>query len=122
VLIESSNGIDGCGFNIHDSGTFYSSGFSQDGIQYGADYSPSYTDRSLVDKGYIDTRLAGLTGSGGATPSLAQVLTTGNLASTDIDMNQNQIQNVSVIDADGNVGIHTINMINASLLTLMYNT
>lgn len=61
-------------------------------------------------------------GGGGATPSLAQVLITGNTASTDIDMNQNQLTNVSVIDADGNVGIQTINMINASLLTLMYNT
>lgn len=63
------------------------------------------------------------TPTGGGTPSsLSQVLATGNTASTDIDMNQYQIQNVSVIDADGNVGIHTINMINASLLTLMYNT
>jgi hypothetical protein len=58
----------------------------------------------------------------GASMSLSGVLSIGNTASTDIDMNQYQIQNVSVIDADGNVGIHTINMINASLLTLMYNT
>ncbi len=119
VSIQSSNGIDGCELDIHDSGTFYYSGFSQDGIQYAGDYSPSYTNRSLVDKEYVDNAVAG---GGGATPSLAQVLTTGNIASTDIDMNQNQIQNVSVIDADGNVGIQTINMINASLLTLMYNT
>lgn len=61
-------------------------------------------------------------GGGGATPSLSQVLTQGNTASTGIDMMQYQIQNVSVIDADGDVGIDTINMINASLLTLMYNT
>ena len=58
----------------------------------------------------------------GTTPNLTQVLTQGNTASTDIDMNQYQLQNVSVIDADGDVGIQTINMINASLLTLMYNT
>ncbi len=62
------------------------------------------------------------TGGGGGSQSLATTLLIGNTASTDIDMNQYQIQNVSVIDADGNVGIQTINMINASLLTLMYNT
>lgn len=62
------------------------------------------------------------TGGSGATPSLAQVLSVGATASTNIDMMQYQIQNVSVIDADGDVGIQTINMINASLLTLMYNT
>ena len=62
------------------------------------------------------------TGGSGATPSLSQILSAGNTASTNIDMNQYQIQNVSVIDFDGDVGIQTINMINASLLTLMYNT
>jgi hypothetical protein len=66
------------------------------------------------------TGATGPAGSGAGT--LSQTLLLGNTASTDIDMNQYQIQNVSVIDADGNVGIHTINMINASLLTLMYNT
>ena len=89
------------------------------GIQYLTDYSANYTSRSLVDKAYVDA-VAG--GGGGTASSLAQVLAIGNTASTDIDMNQYQIQNVSVIDADGNVGIHTINMINASLMTLMYNT
>lgn len=90
------------------------------GIRYDQDWSANFVNRSLVDKAYVD---AAVTGGPGATPSsLSQVLLVGNTASTDIDMNQYQIQNVSVIDADGNVGIQTINMINASLLTLMYNT
>ena len=92
------------------------------GIQYDQDWAANYTNRSLVDKEYVDLAVAGGGGGGGTPSSLSQVLTQGNTASTDIDMNQYQIQNVSVIDADGNVGIHTINMINASLLTLMYNT
>lgn len=62
------------------------------------------------------------TGGSGATPSLAQVLSVGATASTSIDMMQYSLSNVLVIDADGDVGIKTINMINASLLTLMYNT
>lgn len=44
------------------------------GIQYGSDYSTNYTNRSLVDKEYVDNAIAGA----GATPSLSEVLTQGN--------------------------------------------
>lgn len=64
VVIESSNGIDGVTFTLHDSGTIYSGGVSQDGIQYAADYSAGYTTRSLVDKEYVDNAISGITGSG----------------------------------------------------------
>jgi len=49
------------------------------GILYTEDYSANYTDRSLVDKGYVLNAIASATFSGGgATPSLSQVLSTGN--------------------------------------------
>ncbi len=96
-------GLNRIGEDIFITGTVSSAGF----------YGPFFGDGSGITN---------LPGGGGGTQSLAATLLIGNTASTDIDMNQYQIQNVSVIDADGDVGIQTINMINASLLTLMYNT
>ena len=36
-------------------------GANQSGIEYFADYSTNYTLRSLIDKGYLDARIAGIT-------------------------------------------------------------
>ena len=45
------------------------------GIEYDVDYSSTYTNRSLVDKEYVDNSI-------GATPSLSDVLNTGNTTGT----------------------------------------
>lgn len=47
--IERKTGATGA-FTITDNGT------TATGIQYAADYSANYTNRSLVDKGYVDNR------------------------------------------------------------------
>jgi hypothetical protein len=57
------------------------------------------------------------------TPSLSQVLTAGATASSNIDMSNYSLHKVTTIkSADNTAEIQTINMINASLLNLMYNT
>lgn len=50
--------VSGLGAVYTDSRTA-SAGYATPGIQYAADYSSSYTDRSLPDKGYTDSRLGG---------------------------------------------------------------
>ena len=44
---------------MNSSGIFYEDNFNYRGIRYAADYSSSFVDRSLVDKGYVDS-VAGL--------------------------------------------------------------
>ena len=103
---------------------------SFEGIKYDTDWSANFVARSLVDKAYVD---AAVSGGPGATPSsLGDVLLVGNVATANIDLSGYDIQNVQTIDAtnvevttiyaDPTTGIETINMLNASLLTLMYNT
>jgi len=69
------------------------------------------------------------TGGGGATPSLAQVLSVGSQANTSIDMNGNMIYGISQIGIRATAGAGyidfatpAVNWSNATLLTLMYNT
>lgn len=52
------------------------------GLVYAGDYSGSWTDRSLVDKAYVDSVAGG--GGGGATPDLQAVTTEGSTTSTTI--------------------------------------
>jgi len=49
--LNKNTTIDSNTFNLNFSGT--------NGIKYSADYSASYTDRTLVDKGYLDSTIAG---------------------------------------------------------------
>jgi hypothetical protein len=89
------------------------------GIEYDNDYSTNYTNRSLVDKEYVDTAVAGA----GATPSFSQVLLVGNSAgSTSINMNSNNITGISSLGNGGGTTIEMINIINMANLALMYNT
>ena len=103
---------------------------SFEGIKYDTDWSANFVARSLVDKAYVD---AAVSGGPGATPSsLGDVLLVGNVATANIDLSGYDVQNVQTIDAtnvevtniyaDPTTSIYTINMLNASLLTLMYNT
>ena len=124
LQLESSNGVDGCILTISDgthsygTGTVYFDGTSGRGIQYYSDYSTNYTNRSLVDKEYVDTKVSGATGS----TSLANVLSVGATASTSINMNSNNITGISSLGNESETTIEMINIINMSLLTLMYNT
>ena len=76
LQLSSSNGVDGCIFIMKDdahsygTGTVYLDGLAGRGIQYYADYSTGYTNRSLVDKEYVDNATI--------TPSLSDVMTVGN--------------------------------------------
>lgn len=67
VQLQSWNGVDNEGgrFSINGAigggGALYEDyGAVPTGIQYNADYSATYTNRSLVDKGYLDSRLSGI--------------------------------------------------------------
>jgi hypothetical protein len=88
------------------------------GVEYVSDYSANFVNRSLVDKEYVDAQVSGATGS----QSLANVLLVGATASTSIDMNGNNISEINTIGYTDGTTIDLINTINASLLTLMYNT
>jgi len=58
--IEQDFGGDSTDFNIGHQVTSMSSSYANfAGIQYGSDYSANYTDRSLVDKAYVDGISAG---------------------------------------------------------------
>ena len=108
--------------------TIFSSNPSFEGIKYDTDWSANFVARSLVDKAYVDAAVSGIPG----TPTLSAVLVVGNQANSHIDMNGYDVQNVQTIDAtnvevttiyaDPTTGIETINMLNASMITLMYNT
>ena len=63
VLVTASNGLTKTGTNVTLGGTLTGATIITDGrvasgrtgIQYAADYSASFTDRSLIDKGYLNT-------------------------------------------------------------------
>lgn len=58
--IEQSGGGTSTDFNIGNNVTTITSNYgSFAGFQYGADYSTNYTNRSLVDKEYVDNQVAG---------------------------------------------------------------
>ena len=70
-------------YNGLGSGFFTIYGYSGfRGVQYSTDYSANYTDRSLVDKGYVNSIIGvgstGATGATGATGSLSITGTTDN--------------------------------------------
>lgn len=55
------NNDNGLGFTYSEDGiTIYTARFSTHGIQYGADYSANFTDRSLIDRGYLGQLGVGL--------------------------------------------------------------
>jgi hypothetical protein len=91
IITETYNGTNGTtilqtptGITVSGTGTFA-------GIKYDANYAANFTTRSLVDKEYVDTAVAG-GGGGGATPSLAQTLAIGNSTGTySINLNNNSI-------------------------------
>lgn len=88
------------------------------GITYNYDYSANFTNRSLVDKAYVDSKVAGATGS----QSLSGVLTQGNTASTSIDMNGYNITEIGSLGTPTLETVEMVNVLNMTLLTLMYNT
>jgi hypothetical protein len=61
VLITASNGLTKAGTNVTLGGILTGATIITDsrvtpiGIQYAADYSASFTDRSLIDRGYLNT-------------------------------------------------------------------
>jgi len=69
------------------------------GLQYNHDYSANFTNRSIVDKEYVDNAVAG--GGGGGSQTLAQTLALGNTAGIyDIDLNNNDLLNVENTDTN----------------------
>lgn len=60
VLIKSNRATKVLELKARNTGSLLitDNSFAQEGIKYATDYSATYTNRSLVDKGYIDTRLA----------------------------------------------------------------
>ena len=70
-------GLEGTGtLDINFDSVAVMGGLSFSGIEYVNDYSADYTNRSLVDKEYVDNTIAG------ATPSLSDVLLVGNTTGT----------------------------------------
>lgn len=68
ALMQSNNS----GLQIGDTGHIFADNtIEKQGIRYAGDYSATYTDRSLVDKGYVDTKA-----------SKATVLRNGSTSST----------------------------------------
>lgn len=47
-------------YDVGTSGNYRTLTFDTQGLKYGGDYSSNYTDRSLVDKGYLDDQINGL--------------------------------------------------------------
>lgn len=62
------------------------------------------------------------TGGSGATPSLAQVMAVGATASTDLNMATYSITNIASIGSNTGDSVEMINVLNMTLLNLMYNT
>lgn len=62
---HQSINLTGSGMHVYDS-TF------NKGLEYGADYSANYTDRSIVDKAYVDSVAGGGSGSGILTASVTK--------------------------------------------------
>ena len=60
IAIATSSGYS---LDMNGTATFTDTGNSK-GIEYAADYSTNFTDRSLVDKGYVDTQLLEASTSG----------------------------------------------------------
>ena len=88
------------------------------GMVYNYDHSANFTNRSLVDKAYVDSKVAGATGS----QSLANVLSFGNTASTSINMASYSVTNISSLGSTTGDTIEMVNILNMSLMALMYNT
>lgn len=65
-----------------DSGCYFSSSHIGTGIQYSANYSASFTSRSLVDKAYVDNFTSSLTFNNGLTKSGNAVKLGGLLTNT----------------------------------------
>lgn len=70
VLLQSTAGD--IQFDVFSAITVNSPSPTFRGIEYTTDYSGTFTDRSLVDKEYVDNAISG------ATPSLSEVLLVGN--------------------------------------------
>lgn len=62
------------------------------------------------------------TGGSGATASLAQVMAIGATASTDLNMATYSITNIASIGSNTGDSVEMINVLNMTLLNLMYNT
>jgi hypothetical protein len=89
------------------------------GIQYANDYSSTYTNRSLVDKAYVDNKLASsitftpagdVTGSTSGITSLTPVLTIGTNVVT-----FSKIQQINAFSLIGNTTGSTANLTNITL-------
>ncbi len=88
AIMQSNNSgllIDG-----RDGHTFSDNTNSKQGLKYNIDYSATFTDRSLVDKAYVDSRVVVLTGENGITLNTDIIELGGTLnRATDIDLNDN---------------------------------
>lgn len=56
VQVTSTDGVNSSGLTINLSKAEFIDNLNSKGVVYAADYSANYTDRSLVDKEYVDTR------------------------------------------------------------------
>lgn len=99
-------------FDNSTGATFTDSRTVKSGITYAADYSTNYTDRSLVDKGYVDGKISGInsasyTFTSGLGISGSDVTLGGSLsAATSIDAG---VHNLSITATTGNLEFATNN-------------
>ena len=95
---------------------------------YGQLYVKSNTKPYFLTSGGVEYDLTAGGGGAGATATLGQVMANGATASTNLNMNNFNINGVTNIEvttiksANNTSQIQTINMINSSLINLMYNT
>ena len=90
-LRAEDNGVSFTNIELNYTDIVVSGTPSFGGVKYDRDYSTNYTNRSLVDKEYVDA-VAG----GGATPSLSVVLTQGNnTGNNNIELNNNPLSGTS---------------------------
>lgn len=100
---------------VSDSSFLLTDGDNSKGVVYAADYSGNFTDRSLVDKAYVDA-LAGLH------DTLAEVLANGNVTGgTDIVISAGDaidaIAGTMSLNVSGGTNIWTLSSTASSLLT-----
>lgn len=60
VTWNNGDGVEGSGFRVTKEGLTIFDELNERGVEYAGDFSANYTDRTLIDKGYLDTRLSAL--------------------------------------------------------------
>ncbi|MBE99310.1 hypothetical protein [Flavobacterium coralii] len=75
------------------------------GIKYSDDFSPAYTDRSLVDKEYVDNK-AGipLTGTEAGNPVTGDITSEATISAARLEVSSFEVNPVIVLKDDGGIG------------------